>query len=104
SRRRHTRLVSDWSSDVCSSDLPGDPEAIETLVQAYTESHYDVRSVLRVLFLSDFFKQARFARVKSPAELVIGTVRLAGNFATPKIGRASCRERGEISGGGGSLK
>src|SRR5215213_11866255 len=25
SRRRHTRLVSDWSSDVCSSDLRGDP-------------------------------------------------------------------------------
>src|SRR5262249_58846054 len=24
SRRRHTRLVSDWSSDVCSSDLQGD--------------------------------------------------------------------------------
>ena len=24
SRRRHTRLVSDWSSDVCSSDLIGD--------------------------------------------------------------------------------
>src|SRR5438046_8210231 len=23
SRRRHTRLVSDWSSDVCSSDLDG---------------------------------------------------------------------------------
>jgi len=23
SRRRHTRLVSDWSSDVCSSDLYG---------------------------------------------------------------------------------
>src|SRR5262249_59327511 len=23
SRRRHTRLVSDWSSDVCSSDLCG---------------------------------------------------------------------------------
>src|SRR5262249_59167242 len=23
SRRRHTRLVSDWSSDVCSSDLLG---------------------------------------------------------------------------------
>src|SRR5437016_10201232 len=32
SRRRHTRLVSDWSSDVCSSDLrfgvaQADPEA-----------------------------------------------------------------------------
>src|SRR5574341_1333878 len=25
SRRRHTRLVGDWSSDVCSSDFPPDP-------------------------------------------------------------------------------
>src|SRR5438046_6570058 len=25
SRRRHTRLVSDWSSDVCSSDLSASP-------------------------------------------------------------------------------
>src|SRR5262249_58598037 len=25
SRRRHTRLVSDWSSDVCSSDLSRNP-------------------------------------------------------------------------------
>src|SRR5258706_10960562 len=25
SRRRHTRLVSDWSSDVCSSDLFSNP-------------------------------------------------------------------------------
>ena len=65
---------------------PRDPEAIQTLVQAYTASHYDIRVVLRVLFLSDFFKQARFARVKSPAELVIGTVRLAGNFAAPRLG------------------
>src|SRR5690606_9668808 len=26
SRRRHTRFSRDWSSDVCSSDLPSDPE------------------------------------------------------------------------------
>ena len=65
---------------------PGDPEAIETLIQAYNESNYDLRSVLRVLFLSDFFKNARFARVKSPAELVISTVRLSGNFNAPRIG------------------
>src|SRR5262245_63220740 len=25
SRRRHTRCLSDWSSDVCSSDLPAGP-------------------------------------------------------------------------------
>src|SRR2546426_8394317 len=29
SRRRHTRLQGDWSSDVCSSDLS--PAALETL-------------------------------------------------------------------------
>ena len=65
---------------------PTDPEAIQTLIQAYNESNYDVRSMLRVLFLSDFFKNARFARVKSPAELVIGTVRLAGSFTSPRLG------------------
>src|SRR5688500_20187663 len=27
SRRRHTRLQGDWSSDVCSSDLPATSEA-----------------------------------------------------------------------------
>src|SRR5262245_62357505 len=27
SRRRHTRCLSDWSSDVCSSDLPREPPA-----------------------------------------------------------------------------
>src|SRR5437016_8205314 len=32
SRRRHTRLVSDWSSDVCSSDLASDnPRTSSTL-------------------------------------------------------------------------
>ena len=59
---------------------PNDPEAIETLVAAYNESHGDIRSILRVLFNSDFFKNARFARVKSPAELIVGTVRIAGNY------------------------
>src|SRR5438046_6302494 len=34
SRRRHTRLVSDWSSDVCSSDLTG-PDAADTFTQAF---------------------------------------------------------------------
>jgi len=42
--------------------------------------------MLRVLFNSDFFKNARFAHVKSPAELVVSTVRLAGNFQGPRPG------------------
>src|SRR5205814_7047388 len=27
--RRHTRCLSDWSSDVCSSDLEVEPQAVE---------------------------------------------------------------------------
>ena len=67
---------------------PDDPEAIETLARAFTESGYDIRSVLRVLFNSDFFKEARFARLKSPAEVVVGTLRLAGGseFPAPGLG------------------
>ena len=57
---------------------PREPEAIDTLTRAFTESNYDIRSVLRVLFHSDFFKNARFAKIKSPAELVISTLRLVG--------------------------
>jgi hypothetical protein len=45
--------------------------------------------MLRVLFNADFFKKARFAKVKSPAEAVIGTVRLVGDFTTPKPGLPS---------------
>ncbi len=55
---------------------PRDPEAIHTLERAFVESNYEIRSVLRVLFNSNFFKKARFAKVKSPAEVVVGTIRL----------------------------
>ena len=65
---------------------PNDPEAIDQLVKAYDDSDGNLRSILRVLFNSDFFKHARFARVKSPAELVVGTVRMVGNFQGPRPG------------------
>jgi Protein of unknown function (DUF1800) len=67
---------------------PRDPEAIETLAKAFEASQYDMRSVLRVLFLSDFFKNARFAKIKSPAEVVAGLLRLSGGheFPAPGIG------------------
>jgi hypothetical protein len=70
---------------------PRDPEAIETLSRAFIESNYDIRSVLRVLFLSDFFKNARFAKIKSPAELVVSTLRMVGGyeFPAPGIGNLS---------------
>src|SRR5688500_20296000 len=58
SRRRHTRLQGDWSSDVCSSDLAG----LERLAR-----------ILEACW--DAFDRA----------------------AKSEIGRASCRERVEIS-------
>ena len=65
---------------------PQDPEAITMLEDEYFGSNYDIRSMLRVLFNSDFFKKARFAKVKSPAEVVIGTMRLVDDFTSPKFG------------------
>jgi uncharacterized protein (DUF1800 family) len=62
---------------------PRDPAAIETLVSAFQSSNGDMRSVLRVLFNSDFFNAARFQKVKSPAELVVGVIKLAGTHRFP---------------------
>lgn len=65
---------------------PRDPQAIKILEDEYFRSDYNIGSVLRVLFNSDFFKNARFAKIKSPTESVIGTMRLVGDFTTPKPG------------------
>ena len=64
---------------------PNDPAAIETLMNTYFESDYDIRSMLRVLFNSEFFKKATFAKVKSPAEMVAGTARMTGGFRFPAV-------------------
>jgi hypothetical protein len=69
-----------------SIEAPRDPQAIDTLATTFRESKYDIRSVLRVLFNSDFFKKARFQHMKSPAEVVVGTLRLVGNYEIPRPG------------------
>ena len=65
---------------------PLDPAAIKVLEDEYFRSSYDIRSMLRVLFNSDYFKEARFAKVKSPTEAVVGALRLVGDFTFPKPG------------------
>ena len=62
---------------------PQDPQAIQTLVDAYFQYNYNMGSVLRVLFNSDFFKNARYARVKSPTEVTVETARLLKSFPLP---------------------
>ena len=42
--------------------------------------------MLQLLFNSDSFKHARFEKVKSPTETVVGTMRLVGDFTFPRPG------------------
>ncbi len=70
---------------------PRDPEAVDLLANTLIGSGYDMRATLRVLFNSDFFKNARFARLKNPTEVVVGTLRMVGGaeFPAPGIGELS---------------
>ena len=63
-----------------------DEEALETLITAFEESGYEMKTVLRTMFTSDFFKDARFSKIKSPAEVVAGTLRLVGDWKMPRPG------------------
>ena len=70
---------------------PNDPEAVEAIANALRENNYEMRAALRVIFNSDFFKNARFARLKNPTEVVVGTLRMVGGaeFPAPGIGDLS---------------
>ena len=84
-RHLYTFFVSDEPQVATWNEIPPrDPAAIETIVDAYFSSDYDIGSVLRVVFNSDFFKDAVYAKVKSPTELVVGTARLAGGYEFPR--------------------
>ena len=67
---------------------PRDPEAIKILEQAYYDSGYEITAMLRALFTSDFFKSeaVRFAKVKNPAEMVAGIMRMVGDHQEVKPG------------------
>ena len=71
-----------------SDTPPRDPDAIDRLAEAYFEHDHDLRAILRVLFNSEFFKEAVFKRVKSPAEVIVGTLRKTGEFRVPVSGDA----------------
>src|SRR5699024_11374268 len=77
SRRRHTRSKRDWSSDVCSSDLAA---------SSMKDEYISVEHLLLGLLdhpdagLKELFRTYNVTREKV------------------KIGRASCRERGEKGG------
>ena len=61
-----------------------DEDALELMTNAFEESGYEIKAVLRVIFNSDFFKNARYAKIKSPAEVVASTLKLVGSYQTPE--------------------
>src|SRR3989454_6843127 len=65
SRRRHTRLQGDWSSDVCSSDLT----ALDGLCRSAGNA---VREGARIVILSD--RAAGRERAPLPMLLAVGAV------------------------------
>src|SRR5262245_63970527 len=94
SRRRHTRCLSDWSSDVCSSDLEVEPL---TPRQHGTELFEEPRHGWEEQFE---MRERHLGR--------LGDERLQqrgqrGGVLLRQIGRASCRERVEVSGVGVSV-
>src|SRR5690606_39803498 len=83
SRRRHTRFSRDWSSDVCSSDLPGGTCVVGRTDRSSELLPFDAcRAPAREFGVAG----------EGPGEL---------NSIRAKIGRASCRERAETAVGGG---
>ncbi len=62
---------------------PRDPEAIRTLSETFVNSNFEIKPVLRVLLNSDFFKEAIYQKVKSPVEVVAGTLRLTQDMQGP---------------------
>ena len=65
---------------------PRDPDAIRDICDVFVKSDYNLKSVLRAIFTSDFFKEASFKRVRNPAEVFAGTLRVTGSFPEPHPG------------------
>ena len=71
------------------------------MVQSYFDNDHNIKAVLETMFTADFFKDipARYARIKSPAEMVVGAVRLAGPIELPSMdllaAEAACTNMGQ---------
>src|SRR5262245_3227342 len=100
SRRRHTRCLSDWSSDVCSSDLSvcefqsPDPDVVKKNIETCKQF---------VGLVAEIGGKGVKVRPNgiSPGADLDKTLEQIGKALVPcEIGRASCRERGWSPRGG----
>src|SRR5205807_7773957 len=95
SRRRHTRLQGDWSSDVCSSDLKTILGAFGDEMQMTPDRPQEILRAGEALRL--------LGGQHLEIDELVDAVDAINIFGDPEqrveieIGRASCRERGRIS-------
>ena len=80
-----TRLFQFFAADEITED---GEKAIQEMIASYFSSGYQIRAMLRTLFHTDYFQsdEARFARVKGPVEMVVGAIRMSGNYQNPALG------------------
>src|SRR5256885_10997967 len=83
SRRRHTRLQGDWSSDVCSSDLIVGQNAAKRAVAIALRNRWRRQQVPDELREEIYPKNI----------IMIGPTGVGKTEIARQIGRASCRER-----------
>src|SRR3546814_16585675 len=99
--------ISDWSSDVCSSDLPevwflDEPfSALDPLIRREMQDEFlRLQSVLRktIVFITHDFDEAirladRIAIMKDGAVIQVDTPERLVLAPADELGRASCRDR-----------
>src|SRR5262249_57660027 len=101
---RHTRLVSDWSSDVCSSDLLGARGRGRYLVVERERHRAPELAIELGELVGELVADDHLLAAPLPARIGLATgLHLERDRRRPdkKIGRASCREMGETVGVGG---
>ena len=62
---------------------PNDIHAITKISESLRINNWEIKPVLREIFNSNFFKDSQFKKVKNPAEVVAGTLKLTGNLYGP---------------------
>jgi len=64
---------------------PINTDAVNFIMDSYFKNNYNIKETLRDLFKSKYFRNESiyFKRIKSPAELVVNSVRLSGGFEIP---------------------
>src|SRR5205085_4428059 len=103
SRRRHTRFDCDWSSNVCSSDLHTLAALAATVASplALAQAKWPTKPVRIVVP----FGAGGVADLTARAVGQKLTEQLGQSFIIDnQIGRASCRERVQMTGDGGAVK